>query len=106
MPPSPGTMFRITRKRPSPRRWLYRLGFLALALGIVGVFVQSVVLPRMIRGKVDAALRQLGVTSPAFELRNAGLWGTELRNISEGGDASQIHIGAVSIVYGPVDASG
>lgn len=99
-------MFRITRKRPNPRRWLYRLGFAALALGIIIVFVRSVVLPRIIRGKVDTALRQLGVASPAFELRNAGLWGTELRNISEGGDASQIRIGAVSIVYGPIDASG
>src|SRR5436190_1703619 len=98
-------MFRVTRKRRNRRRWLYRLAFAALALVIAILFVRSILLPRIIRGKVDAALRQLGVASPAFELRNAGLWGTEVRNISEGGDTSQVRIGAVSIDYGPIDAT-
>lgn len=84
------------------RRWLFgtvlALGVLGIALGIA----RYVILPRIVRSQVVAALARLGVTNVSFDVQHASLWSTALQDVQ--GDGDSLHVRGVEVTYSPLDA--
>jgi hypothetical protein len=92
------------RARPGrARRWVRRgleVGVVAIA---VGWFVQSVLLPWLIRDKVTDALAGLGFVGAAFEVRSASFWNTRLAGLTAAG--GDLAVGSLDVSYRPLSAA-
>jgi len=74
-------------ERPGRRRWFLRKRVLiplgaAIALLVLGYFI---VLPWVVRGRVEAVLRQLKLRDVTFRVTRATPWTSTVRNIDAGG---------------------
>ena len=90
----------MTAKEPVRQTFLRRLARPRAAIALVAAIIvigvgQVLILPRLVAGRVTAALRSAGFPDAHFTVMRATLWGSELRDVTlPGGDrADRVEIG-------------